>query len=596
MPSYRAPLRDMRFVLDEYLAVGQYRELPGFEDLTPDLTQAILEESGKLAEQVLAPLNSIGDREGCTWSDGEVRTPKGFADAYKAYRDGGWTGLTGDTRYGGQGLPHVLGLAVSESMSAANMAFAMYPGLTSGAIDAITAGGSDEQKAVYLPKLISGEWTGTMNLTEPHCGTDLGLLRTRAEPREDGSYTISGTKIFISAGEHDLAENIIHLVLARIPGGPPGVKGISLFIVPKYLPSADGACGARNNLRCGRIEEKMGIHGNATCEMQYDGAQGFLIGEPHKGLRIMFIMMNAARLGVAMQGLSIADVAYQNAIAYARERRQGRALAGAAEPQALADPIVVHPDVRRMLMNQRVFVEGARALGYWTGLQVDLAHKHEDAQVCQDAEDLLALLTPVIKSHFTDQGFHGCNQALQCFGGHGYIREWGVEQFVRDARIAQIYEGANGIQALDLVGRKLPAEGGRAIRLFMTRVAQACAVHAEVDGLGGHAKALAAALDQLTSATGYLASAGVEHPDNAAAGAADYLELVALVALGWQWLGMAATASRALAAGEGDAAFYTDKLALCRYFFQRVLPAASGHLERVTSGADPVMGVPADRL
>ncbi|MCC7219574.1 MAG: acyl-CoA dehydrogenase family protein, partial [Candidatus Contendobacter sp.] len=466
MPSYTAPVRDMQFVLHELLKIDRYNDiLAGFSEVTPDTAAAILESAAQLSQDVLQPLNRVGDREGCRLENGKVTTPTGFKDAYRAVTEGGWTGLIGAPEHGGQGLPYVLGLAVSEMMASANMAFTMYPGLTSGAMEAIEIGGTAVQKALYLPKMVSGQWTGTMNLTEPHCGTDLGLLRTKAEPQTDGSYRITGTKIFISAGEHDLAENIIHLVLAKIPGGPDGVKGISLFIVPKFLVNPDASLGDRNAVSCGALEEKMGIHGNSTCVMNYDGAVGYLIGEEHKGLRTMFIMMNAARLGVAVQGLSQAEVAYQNAVDYCKDRVQGRSLRGAKFPDQPADPIIVHPDIRRMLMTVRVFQEGARSLAYWAGLQVDIIRKHPDPETRRKAEDLLSLLTPVMKAYFTDMGFTSANLCLQCFGGHGYIAEWGMEQFVRDARITQIYEGTNGIQALDLIGRKLPANKGRAIQL-----------------------------------------------------------------------------------------------------------------------------------
>ncbi|HXH02512.1 MAG TPA: acyl-CoA dehydrogenase C-terminal domain-containing protein [Candidatus Competibacteraceae bacterium] len=594
MPSYTAPLADLQFVLDELLQLQRYQDLPGFEELGPELIAAILEEGGRFCQEVLAPLNAAGDREGCRWHDGTVTTPKGFKEAYRAYVEGGWNGLTGERRYGGQGLPYVLGTAFGEMSSAANMAFAMYPGLTGGAIDAISAGGSEEQKRLYLPPMIEGRWSGTMNLTEPHCGTDLGLLRTRAEPQADGSYRISGTKIFISAGEHDLTENIIHLVLARIPGGPPGVKGISLFIVPKFLVNPDGSLAERNRVRCGRIEEKMGIHGNATCEMQYDGAVGYLIGEPHKGLKVMFVMMNAARLGVAVQGLAIATVAYQNAVVYARERLQGRALTGPKAPERAADPIIVHPDVRRMLLVGRAFTEGARALACWVALQADLAHKHPDAQVCQDAEDLVALLTPVVKAYFTDKGFEVANLALQCYGGHGYIREWGMEQFVRDARIAQIYEGANGIQALDLVGRKLPADGGRAIQRFLALVGGFCREQSENAELAPYVAPLAKALERLQKATVWLQEQGPRNPDHAAAGSMDYLHLLALTALGWQWAQIAAVARRRLAEGSGDGGFYRNKLITARFFMERMLPDTAAHLAKLSAGAQALMELPAE--
>ncbi len=445
MPSYTAPVRDMRFILHELLKIDRYNNLlPGFAEATPDTVAAILEGAARLSQEILQPLNKVGDREGCRLENGRVITPSGFKEAYLAVVEDGWASLVGEPEYGGQGLPYVLGMAVSEMMASANIAFAMYPGLTGGAMEAIEIGGTEEQKALYLPKMISGQWTGTMNLTESHCGTDLGLLRTKAEPQSDGTYRITGTKIFISAGEHDLAENIVHLVLARIPGGPEGVKGISLFIVPKWLVHPDGTLGDRNAVNCGALEEKMGIHGNATCVMNYDSAVGYLLGQEHKGLRTMFIMMNAARLVVALQGLSQAEVAYQNALAYCKERLQGRSPQGAKYPDQPADPIIVHPDIRRMLMTVKVFKEGARALAYWAGLMVDIIRKHPDPETRQKTEDLLGLLTPVLKAYLTDTGFTSVNLCLQCFGGYGYIAESGMEQFVRDVRITQIRRGGRG--------------------------------------------------------------------------------------------------------------------------------------------------------
>ncbi len=464
MPQYRAPVEDTLFLLSDVLGVHARANLPGFADATPDVVEAVLREGGKLAEEVLAPTNQAGDREGCTrHADGSVTTPASFKAAYDAYAGGGWLGLSMPEEYGGQGLPQVLNTAIQDFASGANLALSMYPGLTQGAAAALLVHGSQEQKDLYLPRMVEGRWTGTMNLTEPHCGTDLGLLRTKAAPNGDGSYAISGTKIFISAGEHDLAENIIHLVLARIEGAPAGTKGISLFLVPKVLVNADGSLGARNGVSCGSIEHKMGIHGNATCVMNYDGATGWLVGEANRGLNAMFVMMNEARLAVGVQGLGQSEAAYQNAVVYAKDRLQGRALTGAKAPEKPADPIIVHPDVRRTLMQIRAFNEAARALVLWTAFQGDILHRSEDAKERQVADDLMGLLTPVVKGVLTDRGFANAVEAQQLYGGHGYVEEWGMSQFVRDARIAMIYEGANGIQAMDLIGRKLPKDGGRAM-------------------------------------------------------------------------------------------------------------------------------------
>ncbi|MCK5425940.1 MAG: acyl-CoA dehydrogenase family protein, partial [Emcibacter sp.] len=470
MPTYSAPINDIKFLVHDYFNLQQYNNIPAFAEATPDLLDAILDEAAKGAENIYQPLNLSGDEQGCKLVDGKVITPDGFKEAYNQYVEGGWQGMTGNVNYGGQGLPQTLGLILTEIMVSANWGFAMYPGLTKGATESIAAWGTDEQKNLYLPKMYSAEWTGTMNLTEPHCGTDLGLMRTKAEPQEDGTYKISGTKIFISAGDHDLTENIVHLVLARISGGPQGVKGISLFIVPRNKINEDGSVGENNNVSCGSLEEKMGIHSNSTCVMNYDDATGYLLGAEHKGMKAMFTMMNEARLGVAIQGLAIAEVANQNAAAYANDRIQGRALTGAKNPEDKADPIIVHPDVRRMLMTNRAFIEGSRAMSIWAGILVDTTREHPVEADREKAEELLALITPVLKSYLTDQGVESASRALQCFGGHGYIREWGMEQFLRDSRIAPIYEGTNGVQAMDLIGRKLPANGGAAIRAYFEMI------------------------------------------------------------------------------------------------------------------------------
>jgi hypothetical protein len=592
MTSYNAPLQDMQFVLNDVLQISRYSNLPGFADASADVIAAILEEGGKLAANVLHPLNRSGDKEGCVRrADGSVATPAGFKEAYDAYCDGGWLSLSFDPDYGGQGLPYVLSVAVNEMMLAANMSFAIYPGLAMGAGLAIHAHGDEAQKQKYLPKIVSGEWAGTMNLTEPHCGTDLGLLRTKAVPQQDGTYKISGTKIFISAGEHDLTNNIIHLVLARIEGAPEGVKGISLFIVPKFLVHDDGTLSARNGVSCGAIEEKMGIHANATCVINYDEATGYLLSGENQGLRAMFTMMNEARLGVALQGLSVAEAAYQNAAAYARERLQGRALAGAKYPDKPADPIIVHPDVRRMLMEQRAFLEGARAWIYWTALQADLSGKSEDAAAREKADDILGLMTPVLKAYLTEKGYLSATQAQQVFGGHGYIAEQGMEQFVRDARIAMIYEGANGVQALDLVGRKLPKNGGRAIMTFFAEIDEFIKDNDADDALKPFLEGLAAAKADVQEATQWLMENAMENPDNAGAGSMDYLFLFALLCMAYGWAMLAKTAAAKKNEGSADS-FFHNKLVTGQYFLDRILPDAKAHLAKVKAGAASVMALP----
>ncbi len=595
MPTYRAPVADTLFVLNDVLGYARHANLPGFSDAGPDVLEAILGEAARLAEEVVQPTNRIGDIEGCArHGDGSVTTPAAFKDAWRQYREGGWLGLAVPADFGGQGLPYTVHSAVGEYFSSANMAFTMYPGLTQGAIAAILAHGSDEQKKAYVPKMAEGAWTGTMNLTEPHCGTDLGLLRTRAVPAGDGTYRISGQKIFISAGEHDLSENIVHLVLARIEGAPEGVKGISLFIVPKFLPDASGDPGARNAVSCGSIEEKMGIHGNATCVMNYDAATGWLLGEANGGLKAMFVMMNEARLGVGMQGLAVGEVAYQNAVAYARERLQGRSLSGPKEPDKKADPIIVHPDIRRGLMTMRAFNEAGRALVLWTALQSDVAHRSGDDKERQAADDLLGLMTPVIKGVLTDKGFEHAVMAQQVFGGHGYIEEHGMSQFVRDARIAMIYEGANGIQALDLVGRKLALNGGRAVQAFFKEVGEFCEANRADERMAPFTKALKKGLNDLQAATMWLLQNAMQKPDNAGAASTDYLHLFGLVALGYMWGRMVKAAQQKLGEG-GDAAQLCEaKLVTGRYFMERVMPETAAHLARISTGADTMMALPAE--
>ena len=589
MPAYTAPLKDMQFLLHDVLCVSA-SDIPGYGDLDEGFTAAVLEEAGKVAADVLAPLNASGDREGCRLENGVVRTPAGFDGAMRAMREGGWTALDAPEEFGGQGLPYLMHTAVNEPFVSANMAFNMYQGLTHGAVSAILAHGSDAQKALYLPRMVSCEWTGTMNLTEPHCGTDLGLMRTKAEPQADGSYRITGQKIFISAGEHDLAGNIIHLVLAKAPGGGEGTKGISLFIVPKVMVNADGSLGARNAVSCGKVEEKMGIHGNATCVMNYDGATGFLLGDLHKGMRAMFTMMNEARLGVGLQGYAVAEAAYQAAVAYAKDRLQGRAVTGAENPQGPADPLIVHPDIRRSLMEQKSFVEGARALTFWGASLIDRAHRMEDAA----ADGLIGLLTPVIKGFQTDVGFQMAVQAQQVYGGHGYIEEWGMSQFARDARIAMIYEGANGIQALDLVGRKLAQDGGRAAMAFFEMVKAECKAHDDEPRMSGFTGPLKTASKQLSQAAMYFMAQGMKSPNAALAGSTDFLHMMGHVCLGLMWTRMARAAMRAQDEGRGDADFLAAKIATGRFYMARQLPMCAAHLARIESGAEPVMALPAE--
>lgn len=590
MPNYTAPTKDMLFVLNDVLKINTL-DIPGYDELETDFTAAVLNECGKLTSEVLAPLNAVGDLEGCRLENGVVRTPTGFKDAFEAVKAGGWAGLDCDPEYGGQNMPYIMATAASEMFGSANMAFSMYQGLTHGAYSAIHTHGSADQKATYLPKMVSCEWTGTMNLTEPHCGTDLGLMRTKAEPQDDGSYAITGQKIFISAGDHDMAENIIHLVLAKIPGGPEGIKGVSLFIVPKFLVNQDGSLGQRNDLSVGKLEEKMGIHGNSTCVMNYDGATGYLVGDAHKGMRAMFTMMNEARLGVGVQGYAQAEVAYQNALAYAKDRLQGRDVTGVKNPDGPADPLIVHPDIRRNLMEQKSFIEGARAFTYWGAHMIDRAHRLKD----QDADRLVSLLTPVIKGFLSDKGFDMCVQAQQIYGGHGYIEEWGMSQFARDARIAMIYEGANGIQALDLVGRKLTHDGGKHVMAFFDLV-RGCIDDSTDLGDDFNRDFLAplkTASKNLQEAAMYFAQNGIKTPNNALAGSYDFMHMFGHVCLGLMWAKMAKASHLALREGADDAAFHETKIATGQYYMARQLPATAMHLARIQSGADTVMALKA---
>lgn len=589
MPSYTAPTKDLQFVLHDVLKISE-SDTPGYGDLDRDFTNAILEEAGRLNSEVIAPLNVVGDQVGCRLENGVVYTPKGFKEAFEQVKEGGWTGLDMPEEFGGQGMPAVIGTAVGELFSAANQAFTMYQGLTHGAASAILAHGTDAQKATYLPNMVSCAWTGTMNLTEPHCGTDLGLMRTKAVPQDDGTYKVSGQKIFISAGEHDMAENIVHLVLAKIPGGPDGIKGVSLFIVPKFIVNDDGTLGERNGVSVGNIEHKMGIHGNSTCVMNYDDATGYLLGTEHKGMRAMFTMMNEARLGVGMQGLAQAEAAYQNAVIYAKDRLQGRDVTGAKNPDGPADPLIVHPDIRRALMDQKSFIEGGRAFLLWGAQMIDEAHRNGD----QDADGLVSLLTPVIKGFLTDEGYDMTVQAQQVYGGHGYIEEWGMSQFTRDARIAMIYEGANGVQALDLVGRKLAADGGKHVMAFFELVKSFCKEHGDDAAMADFVTPLKTASKHLQSAGMFFMQNGMKNPNHALAGSYDFMHLFGHVCLGLMWARMARASLDAIAAGTSDAAFHETKLTTARYYMARRLPATAMHLARIESGADTVMGLEAD--
>ena len=595
MANYKAPVDDILFILNNLLKLENYGNVAGFADANQETVEAILREGAKICEEELLPINQSGDQEGCVWSDDKsVKTPKGFKAAYEKYCEGSWGGISADQKYGGSGLPFLLSAIMNEFSCSSNMSFAMYPGLTQSAIAALTAHGSEEQKQKYLPNLISGKWSGTMNLTEPHCGTDLGLLRTKANKNADGSFNIEGTKIFISAGEHDLTENIIHLVLARIEGAPEGTRGISLFIVPKNKINDDGASGKNNNVSCGSIEKKMGIHANSTCVMNYDGAQGWLVGEENKGLKAMFTMMNEARLGVAIQGLALSETAYQNAAIYANERLQGRSISGPKEPEKSADPIIVHPDIRRTLLTIRAFNEGARALVLWISLNVDLFRRSEDEKVRESAEDILGLMTPVLKGYLTDKGFENTVSAQQVYGGHGYIVEHGIEQIVRDARITMIYEGANGVQAMDLVGRKLGANGGRAIMQFMGQVKEFISENSGTPELEPFTTPLKSGIDHVQEAAMWFMNNAMAKPDHAGAGATDFLHLLGTVTIGYMWAKMAQIANAKIANNDGDLEFLSNKLIVGKFYMERMMPLTGLHVARITAGADTMMTLPAE--
>jgi len=584
----------LSFVVNELLNFEQHREELGFEDADPATISAIFEEAGKLASDVFHPINQSGDEQGCRLEDGEVFTPDGFKEAFKQYTDSGWGGLNAPEEYGGQGMPHTVSFLVSELFTGANHSFYMYPSLTHGAFGAIATWADEETKQLYLPKMVNCEWTGTMNLTESHAGTDLGMIRTKAIPQDNGKYRITGNKIFISCGEHQMGENIVHLVLAKLPDAPEGSRGISMFIVPKFLVGDDGTLGARNGVRCSSIEHKMGINASATCVLDFEDAEGFMIGKPNEGLKAMFTMMNSARLGVGIEGLGTAEVSYQNAVVYAKDRIQGKAVDGRKLPEKPADPIIHHPDVRRMLLGMRSFIEGARALAGYTALQIDISHCHPDEQARQNAEDFLGLMTPVVKGFFTDEGTAAANTAVQVYGGHGYIKEHGVEQFARDARISQIYEGTNGIQAMDLVGRKLGLNGGRAVMAYFQEVGALLKSAGDDEAMQPYTQPMAAALASLQKATQWFMQNAMQDPTNAGAGAVDFLRLFGIVAVGAMWVRMAQTCQKALADGSSDKAFYETKLSVGRFYMEHFVPEHTSLLARIETGSETMMGIAAE--
>lgn len=578
MPTYKAPLNDLNFALNDVFKVYEmFESMPEHAETTPDLGEAMLYEAGKFCEEVIAPLNQTGDQQGCQWNDGEVTTPDGFKEAYKQYVELGFPSFDQSPDFGGQGLPNVLGIAIRELLGTANWSWGMYPGLSHGCMDTIYAHGTDEQKQTYLPKLVSGHWTGTMCLTEAHCGTDLGMLRTKAEPNADGSYAITGTKIFISAGEHDMSDNIIHIVLARLPDAPAGTKGISLFIVPKFTPDSDGNIKDRNAVACGSLEHKMGIHGNATCVMNFDGATGYLIGPENRGLQCMFTFMNVARIGTGLQGVAHAEFGFQNSLAYTKDRLQMRALTGPAQPESPADPIIVHPDVRRMLLTQKAFAEGGRLFAMYTGKLVDIHESHPDEQARKTADSKLALLTPILKAFMTETGFESANLGVQCFGGHGYIAEWGVEQNVRDARISMLYEGTTGIQALDLLGRKVLGSRLGLLKVFQEEISDFCKENSPlVGGVGGDVKHQVKKLSELNKQWMKLSRkiglSAMKNRQIVGSASVDYLMYSGYICLAYFFALSSLAAQRALDEGRDNKDFYTAKLQTAEFYYRRILP------------------------
>jgi len=598
MPEYKAPLRDIKFVLDEVLDMpGHYASLPAYADVaTPDMVDAIITEGAKFCENVLAPLNRTGDIEGCTrHDDATVTTPTGFKEAYKQYVEGGWPSMTHDVNYGGQGLPESLGTVISEMVGTANWSWGMYPGLSHGCMNTLTVWGTDEQKETYLPKLVSGEWTGTMCLTEPHCGSDLGILKTKAEPNADGSYSITGTKIFISAGEHDMSDNIVHIVLARLPGAPEGTKGISLFIVPKFNVE-NGEVADRNSVTCGSIEHKMGIHGNATCVMNFDGAKGYLIGPENKGLNAMFTFMNTARIGTALQGIAASEGSFQGSLAYAKDRLAMRSLSGPKAPEKAADPIIVHPDVRKMLLTQKAFTEAGRAMIYFTTQQNDIVHTSEDEAARKAADELLGFLTPIAKAFITETGFEAANHGVQVFGGHGFIAEWGMEQIVRDTRIALLYEGTTGIQALDLLGRKVLSTQGQSLKNFTKMVHKFCKENEDNADLAHLVVPLAELNKEWGDLTMKIGMSAMQDREVVGSASVDYLMYSGYVTYAYFWAKMAKAAQDALAAGTSEEDFYKAKLTTARFYFTRILPRTKAHAESMLASADTLMDLEAEHF